>query len=390
VPGEDGYTNETNQNLGTSFSAPIVSGIAALMRSVNNNLTPVQLIARLQASATAFPGGGAGLPTCPANDATSGECACPNSGSRSGNQCGAGMVNALSAVKAAQKPIGVIVIPATLSAGSVIDAGGSVAGCDASSAAPVPLDIASYRWSASPPTLILSGADSPTVAIDPGPGTLSLTITDSAGNTDTESVVVTANSATSAAPTSSGTRATACPAALTVSPAAPTVSEAFSPDRVGENAMSTLTITLANSNRFDLTQSSFDLTLPAHLTSLPAAAAATTCTGAQKSLTNTAASVHLRGANIPADGNCTIQLAVQSASAGVYTASIAPQALVTAPGGANSAAATATLTVTVPQSGGGGAVDWLDLLFVIGAVLAMRRPALRPRSRGRPADRRRR
>jgi len=133
------------------------------------------------------------------------------------------------------------------------------------------------------------------------------------------------------------------------------------------------------------------LTLPVNL-SIPAAPAiATTCTGAQMSLTNTTTSVHLRGANIAADGNCTIKLLVQSASAGIYTASIAAQALVTAPAGANRAAATAALTVTVPQSGGGaGAVDWLDLLFVTGVVLAMRRPALRPWSRGRPAGRRRR
>ena len=49
------YTNQTNVNLGTSFSAPIVSGIAALMRAVNANLTPAQLIARIEASATPFP-----------------------------------------------------------------------------------------------------------------------------------------------------------------------------------------------------------------------------------------------------------------------------------------------------------------------------------------------
>ncbi len=49
------YTNETNESVGTSFSAPIVSGIAALMRSVNNNLTPEQLVARIQASATPYP-----------------------------------------------------------------------------------------------------------------------------------------------------------------------------------------------------------------------------------------------------------------------------------------------------------------------------------------------
>jgi serine protease len=390
VPGENRYTNDTDPNLGTSFSAPIVSGIAALMRSVNNNLTPSQLIARMQASATAFPGGAAGVPTCPANDATSGECVCPNQGSSSGNQCGTGMVNALSAVKAAQRPIGVIVIPAEVTAGSVLDASESVAGCGGSSSAPAPLSIVSYRWSASPSSLIVSGAATPKVTIDPAPGTLTLTITDSAGNIDAETVTVRANSASSAAPTSAGTRATACAAALTISPATPTVSESFSPDSVEQNGTSTLTITFANSNGFALTQSSFDWTLPSNLTIPATAAVATTCTGARKSLANTTTSVHLSGANIAADGNCTITLPVQSAVAGAYTASIAAKALVTAPAGANSAAATATLTVTAPQSGGGGAVDWLDLLFVAGVLLAVRRPAMRPFNRGRAGDRRRR
>src|SRR4029077_9002887 len=38
TPGANGYTDQVNPNLGTSFSAPIVSGIAALMRAVNANL----------------------------------------------------------------------------------------------------------------------------------------------------------------------------------------------------------------------------------------------------------------------------------------------------------------------------------------------------------------
>jgi serine protease len=389
VPGENGYTDETVTNLGTSFSAPIVSGIAALMRSVNNNLTPPQLVARMQASATAFPAGAAGVPTCPANDATSGECVCPNRGSSSGNQCGAGMVNALSAVKAAQKPIGVIVIPAEVAAGSVLDASASVAGCNGNSSAPAPLDIVSYHWSASPANLVVSGADTSKVTIDPTPGTLTLSITDSAGNIDQETVTVRANSASSTAPTSAGTRSTACPAALTVAPAAPTVSESFSPDSVAENVTSTLVITLANSNRFALTQASFDLTMPSGLTIPATPALATSCTGAQKSLVSTATSVHLSDANIAADGNCTITLPVQGAAAGAYAASIPAKALVTAPAGANSGEATASLTVTAPRSGGGGAVDWLDLLFVAGVLLAVRRPA-RPFNRVRAGNRRRR
>ena len=56
-------------NLGTSFSAPIVSGIAAsLMRAVNANLTPPQLIARIKSSANPVSGKLSRpvyLPVCP-------------------------------------------------------------------------------------------------------------------------------------------------------------------------------------------------------------------------------------------------------------------------------------------------------------------------------------
>jgi serine protease len=386
VPGENSYTNETNPNLGTSFSAPIVSGIAGLMRSVNYNLTPAQLAARLQASATPFPAGSSGVPTCPTTDASSGECVCPNDDS----QCGAGMVNALSAVKAAQKPIGVIVIPKNLAAGAVLDAGGSVAGCNGSAAAPVPLDIVSYAWTASPANLIVSGAQSAQVTVNPAPGTLTLAVTDSAGNVDTETVTFTANGASSTAPAASGTSATACPSAVVVNPAAPTVSESFSPAAVAQSTVSTLTITLANSNGFALTGSHFDLALPANLTLAATPAPASTCSGAAVSLTHTTTSLTLADANIPADGNCTIIVPVQSTVAGHYTASVAAQALSTAPAGGNSAASTASLTVSAPSSGGGGggAIDWLDILFAVGVLLAVRRPAFRPlKPFGRPPRR---
>ena len=131
VPGSNGYTNmmDAPYNLGTSFSAPIVSGIAALMRAVNANLTPSQLIARIESSATAFPQP-AGLPQCPATAADgSGECACVQ------GQCGAGMVNALSAVNAALEPIAVI----TANGNTSFNGAGSVAACN--------LTIASYAWS---------------------------------------------------------------------------------------------------------------------------------------------------------------------------------------------------------------------------------------------------
>src|SRR3984957_14864511 len=142
------YTNETNVNLGTSFSAPIVSGIAALMRSVNYNLTPVQLAARIEASATAFPPNTGNIPVCPALETADGsdQCSCPTTG-----QCGTGMVNALSAVKAALNPIAALAVPAALNAGSkaVFHAGVSAAACN--------LTIVSYAWTATGGVTISSG-----------------------------------------------------------------------------------------------------------------------------------------------------------------------------------------------------------------------------------------
>jgi serine protease len=387
TPGANSYTDEVspNINLGTSFSAPIVSGIAALMKSVNNNLTPVQIIGRMQAAASPFPAGAAGVPTCPATS-TSGECACPNNGS----QCGAGMVDAFAAVEAAQKPIAVIVLPAVIGAGSVIDAGASVAGCNTGAATPAPLAIASFAWSASPSSIIVSGAAGSKVTIDPSPGTLTLKVTDSAGNRDTETVTLTADAATTTAPSAAGGSKSACPVSLEISPVAPTVTANFYPASVPENSVSTLTITLANANGFALTQSSLQLTLPTGLTL--ASAPATTCTGAAHSLMATATSVALSGANIAADGDCTITLALESAASGTYTASIAAQALDTAPAGGNPQAATADLTVSAPpSSGGGGALDGWDLMLAVGVVLIIRAPARRrlrgdrelPRSRRR-------
>src|SRR5882762_1306893 len=107
APAANTYTDQSNPNLGTSFAAPIVSGIAALMRAVNANLTPAQLIARIESSATAFPQPASLIASgyvCPTADPVSGECVCPNDHS----QCGYGMVNAFNAVLAAQRPIAAV------------------------------------------------------------------------------------------------------------------------------------------------------------------------------------------------------------------------------------------------------------------------------------------
>ncbi len=332
------YTNETNPNLGTSFAAPIVSGIAALMRSVNNNLQPAQLAARIALGANKFPpntGAGA-IPVCPqlATDGSD-ECACPASG-----QCGAGMVDAYQAVQEAQRPIAAVALPKIIAGSSgVWDASGSSASCNRT--------IASYAWAASGGVTIVAGSTAAQATILPGAGTVTLTVTDNTGAADVATITVTSESATSAAPSAAGI--SACPTPLSITPSRPTITQAFSPASVGKTLASTLTVTLHNPNGFALTQSTFTDTLPAGITIGSSPAPASSCTGANGSLMNTSNSVTLSGANIPANGSCTVTVSVSGAAAGSYTNAIAVNALTTGPAGGNAAPSSATLTVTVPK-----------------------------------------
>ena len=372
TPAENGYTDQTNTNLGTSFSAPIVSGIAALMRAVNANLTPPQLIARIKASSTPFPQP-PGLAQCAAGSSSSVECAC----TPGGGTCGAGMVNAFSAVKAALKPISAIKIPAGFIGGAgTFDAGGSSAACGAT--------VASYAWSRTGAVIINSGAASAQVNVTAnGAGTLTVVVTDSAGNTDTAVVNISVGGASTSAPSSAGTSASACISPMSVTPVPPTVSAAFSPASVAVNVPAVLVVSFNNSNGFALTQSSITLSLPPNLV-LGKQSPASTCGGAALSLSSTSGSVTLSDANIPANGSCDVSFGVTSATEGVYTAGIAANALVTGPAGSNAAPASATLNVTAasgsPTSvssgggggGGGGAIDWMDILLVAGVLLIVR------------------
>jgi serine protease len=376
VPGANSYTDQTNSNLGTSFSAPIVSGVAALMRAANANLTPPQIIVRMKASASPFPQP-AGVAQCVVGSTSQTECACTT------NTCGAGMVNALSAVKAALNPIAAVKIPAGFTAGSAtFDAGGSAAACRAT--------IASYAWTSTGAVQIVSGAASSAVnVLSSGAGTLTLVVKDLDGNTDTAVVNFTSSGANSAAPSVAGTAASACIADMTVTTVPPSITESFSPASVAVNAASAFVLTLNNSNPFALTQSGITISLPANLILAASPGPATACSGGSMSLSSTTSSVTLTGANIPAKGSCNITFSVQSATVGTYTSTIAGNALITGPAGGNAAAATATLTVTAASSsggsstssssggGGGGSLDWLDIMLVTGVLLVVRGHASR-------------
>jgi serine protease len=97
-------TSTSSPSLGTSFSAPLVAGTAALMFSANPALTPQQVKLLLQSSARPFPasGGDPGASQCTAPQYDSSntaidqvQCYC-NTG-----VCGAGMLDAGAAVTAA-------------------------------------------------------------------------------------------------------------------------------------------------------------------------------------------------------------------------------------------------------------------------------------------------
>ena len=104
VPAGPIYTDSFNASLGTSFSAPLVTGTLALMMSAQPGMTSQQARQLLQAKARPFPtaSDGAGVPACtaPQYDASGNpidqlECSCTTT------TCGAGMVDAGAAVRAA-------------------------------------------------------------------------------------------------------------------------------------------------------------------------------------------------------------------------------------------------------------------------------------------------
>jgi serine protease len=212
-PGTNTYTDAYNFNVGTSFSAPIVAGIAGLMLSVNGNLNAAQLIERLQLGASApFPAP-AGLPTChtPANaQDLQMECVCTTA------VCGAGMANANGAVLQALRPIAAVALPLQVKPGGAVtlNGGGSAAACGAK--------VASYHWSIIEPANAapLPNPDSAQVSVTaPSGGSieqLMLTVTDDAGRIDEALVVLTSGSASSAAPASAGTQA--CLASVSYTP----------------------------------------------------------------------------------------------------------------------------------------------------------------------------
>jgi serine protease len=237
--GTHSFTDQVNNNLGTSFSAPIVSGVAALMLSRNNNLSTAQLLARLREGARPFPLTVSDAPTIeachvPANaqDFQLEQCLCTTA------TCGAGMVDAGNSVAAADRPIAAVSLPGSVSAGQnvTLGAAGSAAACGRT--------LSSYSWvvvapASNPPAI--SGANTATASlVAPAVDnvTLRLTVTDDQNRTDTADILLEPTRATSTAPASAGTAACATavisgPTPTAVTPAPPAATPTPAPARRG-------------------------------------------------------------------------------------------------------------------------------------------------------------
>ncbi|HOY37275.1 MAG TPA: S8 family peptidase, partial [Piscinibacter sp.] len=130
------YTDAFNVTLGTSFSAPLVAGTAALMLSVRPDLSPAEVRRFLRSSARAFPS----LPGVPAchdpNSSPQVECNCTTT------TCGAGMLDAATAVTAAANDpiVRIDVTPAQPAAGTAFTL------TSAQTAVVAGRSIASYNW----------------------------------------------------------------------------------------------------------------------------------------------------------------------------------------------------------------------------------------------------
>jgi serine protease len=203
------YTNSYYTSLGTSFSAPLVSGTVGLMLSVDPTLTPAAIRAILQGSARPFPssgadngdGGATTVQRCTAGSSTDqGQCYCTTA------TCGAGMLDAGAAVAAIQAGLQAQIdysrTGASPSQNLTLSATGSWVATGR--------NIASYQW-----TLVdgggivspLTSSTASTLTVRPsalGRFTVSLTVTDNLSNTSTTSQTIDVVPATAATTSSSG------------------------------------------------------------------------------------------------------------------------------------------------------------------------------------------
>ncbi len=340
TPAADGYTDQVNHpNLGTSFSAPLVSGIAGLMLAVNGNLTSAQLIARLKEGSQPFPQTSPGtvppppmchVPTGP-GDVQASECIC----TLDGRTCGAGMASASGALNAALRPVAAVKVPASVAPGMnvTLDASGSRAACHHT--------ITSYQWMSSDPAHPVTNPAGPSTTVTaPATGTFTVTLTvaDDAGKQDPATVIVSSTAATSSAPASAGTNA--CLTAISVpSPVTVSVSPTSGSLQAGSGTTQSFTATVADTLNTQVTWQ------------------VNTTTGGNATVgTISTAGVYAAPATVPSPATVTVTAIALADS----TRSASATVTITAPAAAHAPA----------SGGGGGALDVLSVLVLVLAGLA--------------------
>jgi serine protease len=324
VANDPAYTDQVNNpNLGTSFSAPLVSGIGALMAAMNSTLNSCRLISRLKEGALPFPQTSTTSTTmchvpAGASDVQTSECIC----TLDGKTCGAGMANAPGALKAAVRPVAAVTVPSTVAAGQGVMLQGGA------SAAVPGHTITTYQWaSVGAQTLSVQNGTTATATVTApscGLGTVRLTVTDDMNRQDTADIVISPTSATTNAPGSvSGT------GACSLTP--PTIEVAVCPTTDSVQAAGTaqtFTATLGNTANTSVTWE------------VDGVVGGSSTVG-----TISTSGVYMPPANVPSPSTVTVS-AVSVAD----------------PGQSSTAQVTITAAPSSGGGGGGGALDVLSLL----------------------------
>lgn len=175
TPSTDGYSTTLNPTFGTSFAAPLASGVAALMLSLHPQLQPDALSTRMQASARPFTVDPV-LPSCPEVAMASGQCNCTT------GFCGAGMLDASGSVALARAPQALADATRDLADQWLLNAGDSTASAGRR--------VVAWQWAhVDGPTtaqfLQPAGETTRFFATLPGMYTVSLTVSDDLGRQDT-------------------------------------------------------------------------------------------------------------------------------------------------------------------------------------------------------------